>query len=182
MLPWRSIRLQSPVATRKLHKVTGLVVHRQGQFGLNRGDWVNGDRNGTAFHHGLDVIGWIGESGVNPLDDQTVCCSPLHAVVDFVGPDEHEQPSIVLRHSSIRSKRIRFSFFGDLEEIYVKERQEIPENTPLGRPSLFRNKTRFFHFAIGYELSHQERSWDSFVNPCSSLDGKIAVRGRMPLS
>jgi hypothetical protein len=179
-LPWRALKLQSPVTTMKPGKVTGIIIHKQGQFGLNRGDWVNGDRSGKAFHRGLDVIGWIGEDGLNPLDKRTVCCSPLHAIVLFVGPDQHGHPSVVLRHSSPRAERIRFSFFGDLEEVYVKEGQEIAVNTSLGLPCRFRGKYRFFHFGIGYEISRNGKSLDSYVNPRSSLEVKVAVQGRMP--
>ena len=161
--------------------VAGIVVHQRGQFGWNRGDWVNGGSRERSFHFGLDVIGWISESGeCLPLSKQIVCCSPLEGVATFVEPDEHNHLSVILRHSSARAGRRRFSFFGDLEDVRIRKGQSVSAGSPLGRPMKLREDYRFFHFGIGYEIEGREQWNRIYINPGFSIDGNIEVRGRIP--
>src|SRR5215471_11991403 len=180
LLPWRAIGPHLPVATVPDNKVTGIVVHRQGRFGWNKGNWVDGDPEGEAVHYGLDIIGWVGNSKLHVLDQQSVCCSPLQGVVAWVGPDEHGHPSINLRHSSRVAERRRFSFFGDLEEVFVKAGQSISVGTPLGRPCRFRGKCRFFHYGMGYEVRQNGKWQDVFIDPGPSLPGTLVVQRELP--
>jgi len=180
-LPWRALRWQLPVACMGQHAVAGIVVHEKGQYGWNRGDWVNGGSRERSFHYGLDVIGWISDSGVSlPLSKQIVCCSPLEGIVTFVGPDEHNHLAVVLRHSSARAGRRRFSFFGDLEELYIKEGQKVIAGSKLGRPSTLREDYHFFHFGIGYETEGKVEWNKTYINPSFSIGGEIQIRRRIP--
>jgi hypothetical protein len=180
LLPWRALTPHLPVATLPKNKVTGLVVHRQGRFGWNKGNWVDGDPDGYSVHYGLDIIGWIGNSELHLLDKQSVCCSPLQGVVAWVGPDEHGQPSINLRHSSRLARRRRFSFFGDLEEVYVEAGQSVCSGTPIGRPHRLRERCRFFHFGVGYEVRRNGKWHDVFIDPGPVLNGPIVVQRDLP--
>jgi hypothetical protein len=181
LLPWGALHPQLPLATSGNGKVKGLVVHRQGQYGYNSGNWVDGDPEGTAFHYGLDVIGWLGEKGkAFSLDDRVVCCCPLEGVVYWIGKDEHGDQSIIIHHSPTHARRRRFSFFGDLEEVFVKKGQKIAANTPVGRPCKIFGEKRFFHFAMGYEVRVNGKRRDYFVNPGASLPGKVVARATMP--
>lgn len=73
-----------------------------------------------------------------------------------------------------------FHRFGDLEEVYVKKGQRILANIPVGRPSRIFGTTRFFHFAMGYEVRVDGKWRDYFVNPGASLPGRIVARAAMP--
>lgn len=180
-LSWGALHPQLPIANTRRIPVKGLVVHRQGQYGWNNGNWINGDPEGTAFHYGLDIIGWLGENGkIFSLDDRAICCCPLEGVVHWIGKDEHGDQSIIIHHSPVRAKRRRFSFFGDLEEVYVKKGQRIRANIPVGRPCRIFGATRFFHFAMGYEVRVDGKWRDYFVNPGASLPGRIVARATMP--
>jgi hypothetical protein len=180
-LPWRSLNWRLPVASVKHQNVSGIVVHRQGQYGRNRGDWVSGDRLEEGFHFGLDIIGWIGDSGLSqPLDGRVVCGSPLEGIVEYVEQDEHDHLSVVVTHSSVRAKRVRFSFFGDLEKVYVKKRQKVGAGAPLGRPYELDRRFRFFHFGIGYAVRVKGEWQRYYIDPRPSIDGKIEIRGRVP--
>jgi hypothetical protein len=180
-LPWRAVRWQLPVVSMEEHTVAGIVVHEKGQYGWNRGDWVNGGSRERSFHYGLDVIGWISDSGVSlPLTKQILCCSPLEGVVTFVGPDEHDHLAVVLRHSAARDGRRRFSFFGDLEEVHIKKGQRVRAGSRLGRPSKLREDYRFFHFGIGYETEGKELWNKIYINPGFSIGGKIQIRRKIP--
>ena len=77
LFPWRALNPQLPVATLPENLATGLVVHCQGQYGWNTGNWVDGDPSGEAVHYGLDIIGWVGNTGPHALDEQSICCSTL---------------------------------------------------------------------------------------------------------
>lgn len=180
LLPWRALSSHLPIATVPKNKVTGLVVHRQGRFGWNKGNWVDGDPSGYAVHYGLDIIGWAGDSGLHPLQTEIVCCSPIEGVVAWVGPDEHGYPSINLRHSSRVAQRRRFSFFGDLEELYVKAGETVSAGKPLGRPCLFRKNCRFFHFGMGYEIRRNGKWQDVFIDPGPVIPGRLEVRPTLP--
>lgn len=180
LLPWRALSPKLPVATVPTNNVTGLVVHRQGQYGWNTGNWVNGDPDGEAVHYGLDIIGWVGHSGPHPLDKHSVCCSPLEGVVAWVGADEHGYPSMNLRHSSRVAGRRRFSFFGDLDEVYVKAGQSVSAGTLLGRPAPFREGCRFFHFGMGYEVRRNGKWQDVFIDPGAAMKAAIVVRSALP--
>jgi hypothetical protein len=181
LLPWGALQPQLPLATTSNGKVEGLVVHRQGQYGWNSGNWVNGDKDGTAFHYGLDIIGWLGDGGkCYGLDDDVVCCCPLEGVVHWIGKDEHGDQSVIIHHSPTRAKRRRFSFFGDLEEVFVKTGQRIGANFPVGRPCKIFGESRFFHFAMGYEVRVDGKWRDYFVNPGRSLPGRVVARGLKP--
>ena len=180
LLPWRALSPHLPLATLPKNKVTGLVVHRQGQFGWNKGNWVDGDPEGYAVHYGLDVIGWVGNSELHLLDKQAICCSPLQGVVVWIGPDEHGQPSIILRHSPRDAERRRFSFFGDLEDVYVKAGESVSTGSFLGRPYPLGKKWRFFHFAIGYEVRLKGKWQDVFIDPGPPLGGTIVVQRELP--
>ena len=180
-MPWRALRWQLPVANEEPQVVAGIVVHQRGQFGWNRGDWVNGGSRERSFHFGLDVIGWISGSGeCLPLSKQIVCCSPLEGVATFVEPDEHKHLSVILRHSSARAGRRRFSFFGDLEDVRIRKGQGVSAGSPLGRPMKLHEDYRFFHFGIGYEIEGREQWNRIYINPGFSIDGNIEVRGRIP--
>lgn len=180
-LPWGALRPQLPVANIRRGAVKGLVVHRQGQYGWNSGNWVNGDPAGTAFHYGLDIIGWLGANGkIFSLNDHVICCCPLEGVVYWIGKDEHGDQSIIIHHSPVRAERRRFSFFGDLEEVYVKKGQRIAAGVPVGRPCRIFGASCFFHFAIGYEVRVDGKRRDYFVNPGRSLPGRIIARATMP--
>ena len=176
-LPWRSLGWHLPLASLDERKAIGLVVHRRGQFGWSQGDWVSGSRGERSFHFGLDIIGWIAESGQSlPLSRDIVCCSPLEGVATIVEPDEHNHRSVVIRHSSASARRRRFSFFGDLEEIRVKKGQKVAAGAPLGRPCLLRNRGhRFFHFGMGYELEGKTEWHRLYINPRFSIEGAIEV-------
>lgn len=180
LLPWRALSSHLPIATVPENKVTGLVVHRQGRYGWNKGNWVDGDPSGYAVHYGLDIIGWAGDSGLHPLQTEIVCCSPIEGVVAWVGPDEHGYPSINLRHSSRVAQRRRFSFFGDLEELYVKAGETVSAGKPLGRPCLFRKNCRFFHFGMGYEIRRNGKWQDVFIDPGPVIPGRLEVRPTLP--
>lgn len=179
-LPWRALGPGLPVATTGKIAVAGIVVHRQGRFGWNRGNWVDGDPSGYAVHYGLDIIGWLGDSRLHQLDKKSICCSPLDGVVAWVGLDEHGYPSINLRHSSRLSQRRRFSFFGDLEEVYVKAGQYLSAGTPLGVPCPFRKQARFFHYGLGYEVRQSKKWRDVFIDPTPSLPGIVVFRPQLP--
>lgn len=180
LLPWRDLTPRLPLATVPKNRVKGLVVHRQGQYGWNTGNWVTGEAEGEAVHYGLDIIGWLGGSGPHSLDQNSICCSPLEGVVAWVGPDEHGYPSINLRHSSRVAGRRRFSFFGDLAEVYVRVGQSVSAGTPLGRPAPFREGCRFFHFALGYEVRRNGKWLDVFIDPGPCLRRPIVVRPALP--
>lgn len=180
LLPWRALSPHLPIATVPKNKVAGIVVHRQGQYGWNKGNWVDGDPSGYAVHYGLDIIGWAGDSGLYPLQTEIVCCSPIEAVVAWAGPDEHGHPSINLRHSSRVAQRRRFSFFGDLEELFVKAGETVSASQPLGRPCLFRKRCRFFHFGMGYEIRRNGKWQDVFIDPGPVIPGRIEVRPTLP--
>ena len=180
LTPWRALQPCLPIATLLRNRVTGLVVHRQGRFGWNRGNWVNGDPDGYAVHYGLDIIGWVGGSQPHFLDKRVVCCSPLAGVIAWVGADEHGYPSINLRHSSRVADRRRFSFFGDLEEVYVKAGQDVSAGTPLGRPTPFRRNCRFFHFGMGYEVRPNGKWQDVFIDPAPPMRARIVVQSDLP--
>lgn len=180
LLPWRALGVHLPVATVPRNKVTGIVVHRQGQYGWNQGNWVDGDPSGYAVHYGLDVIGWADGPEVHLLRTKIVCCSPIEGVVAWVGPDEHGNPSINLRHSPRTADRRRFSFFGDLEEVFVEAGQSVSAGEALGRPCLFRKSCRFFHFGMGYEIRRNGKWQDVFINPGSLMPGTIEIRPRLP--
>ena len=180
LLPWRALNPQLPVATTSKHPVTGIVVHRQGRFGWTKGDWVNGSPDGYAVHYGLDIIGWTSDSDLHFLDKESICCSPLPGLVAWVGPDEHGYPSINLWHSSRVAERRRFSFFGDLEKVYVKAGQRVGAGTALGRPAPLRGKCRFFHFGIGYEVRRNGKWHDVFIDPSPLLPGAIVVQRELP--
>lgn len=179
-LPWRALNPQLPVANSLQKPVTGIVVHPQGRYGWNRGNWVDDDPEGYAVHYGLDIIGWLGSSGSRPLDKHSICCSPAQGIVAWTGPDEHGFASIIVRHSARSMDRRRFSFFGDLEEVFVKKGQEVERGTPLGPPLHLRRKGRFFHFSLGYEIRRNGRWQDVFIDPGFSLNGKIVVRRPFP--
>lgn len=180
LLPWRALGARLPVTTSGRREVTGLVVHRQGRYGWNKGNWVNGDPSGWAVHYGLDIIGWLSNSELHRLDGKSICCSPLEGVVAWVGPDEHGQLSINLRHSSRSAERRRFSFFGDLQKVFVKAGQTVSAGTPLGLPNPFRQGYRFFHFGMGYEIRQNGKWRDIFINPGSLVPGNIVVRPELP--
>ena len=186
LLPWRALGAVLPLATLPKNKATGLVVHRQGQYGWSKGNWVTGDPEGDAVHYGLDVIGWVSTAErssaaeAHLLDQHTICCSPLAGLIAWVGPDEHGYPSINLWHSSRQAERRRFSFFGDLEEVYVKAGQSVAAGTPLGRPAPLRKNCRFFHFGMGYEIRRNGRWQDVYINPGPVLPGKIVVKNELP--
>lgn len=180
LVPWRALDARLPVSTLPKNKATGLVVHRQGQYGWNKGNWVDGDPNGYAVHYGLDIIGWAGASGLYPLQTDIVCCSSIEGVVAWVGPDEHGNPSINLRHSPRTADRRRFSFFGDLEVVFVKAGQSVSAGEPLGRPCLFHKKCRFFHFGMGYEIRRNGKWQDVFIDPGRVIPGHIEVRPTLP--
>lgn len=177
---WRALGPCLPLATMPRNRVTGIVVHRQGQYGLNSGNWVTGEPDGESNHFGWDVIGWVGGSSLHFLDDRIVCCSPMDGLVAWVGADEHGQPSMNLRHSPRNAERRRFSFFGDLDDVYVKAGQRIRTGTPLGRPGVFKQRCRFFHFGMGYEVRRNGKWHDVFINPGPAINAKIAVRPRLP--
>lgn len=180
LLPWRALGCHLPVATTDKRQVTGLVVHRQGRYGWNQGNWVDGDPSGWAVHYGLDVIGWLNKSEPHRLDGKSICCSPADGVVAWVGADEHGQASMNLRHSSRTAERRRFSFFGDLQDVYVKAGQRVSAGTPLGRPNPFRQGWRFFHFGMGYEIRRGGKWQDVFINPGPLLPGNIITRRELP--
>ena len=182
LLPWRALRPFLPLATLSGPKVTGLVVHRQGQYGKNQGNWVTGDPAGETSHFGLDIIGWIGNSRAHVLNPSVVCCSPIDGLVAWTGKDEHGYPSINMLHSSRKAERRRFSFFGDLEEVYVRAGQLVTAGAPLGRPAIFRRNCRFFHFGMGYEIRRDGKWHDIFINPDPTLKTKIIVRSNLPWS
>jgi hypothetical protein len=182
LLPWRTLKPCLPLATVSGATVAGLVVHRQGQYGENQGNWVDGDPTGYATHFGLDIIGWLANSEphVHILDKQIVCCSPLDGVIAWTGADEHGSPSINMLHSSRTAKRRRFSFFGDLEEVYVRAGQRVSAGTPLGRPCVFKRRCRFFHFGMGYEIRRNGKWCDIFIDPGPALKARIVVRPNLP--
>src|SRR5215469_12063481 len=84
LLPWGALSPCLPVATVRKTPVTGIVVHRQGRYGWNKGNWVEDDPEGHAVHYGLDIIGWVGNSEPHLFDNQSICCSPLAGVVAWV--------------------------------------------------------------------------------------------------
>lgn len=180
LLPWRRLSPLLPIATVPNNQVTGLVVHRQGRYGWNTGNWVDDDPEGEAVHYGLDIIGWVGTSGLHLLDRHIICCSPVEGVVAWVGADEHGYPSMNLRHSSRVAARRRFTFFGDLEEVFVEAGQRISAGTPLGRPAPFRKGGRFFHFGMGYEVRRNGKWQDVFIDPGPCLRSPIVVRPDLP--
>jgi hypothetical protein len=176
-LPWRALSWHLPIIGVHGDVVTGIVVHEQGQYGWNVGDWVAGEGRQRDYHFGLDIVGWLGDSErSHPLDKRVVCGSPLRGIVDYVQPDEHDHLSVVIRHSSVRAARRRFSFFGDLEEVHVKKGQEVDAGSSLGRPCRLRGTHRFFHFGIGYEVALRGQWRRFYVNPAPSIDGQIEVR------
>jgi hypothetical protein len=180
-LPWRALRWRLPLQSVDGHAVVGIVVHRNGQYGWSHEDWVNGRRGELAFHYGLDVIGWIADSGSSlPLNKGIVCCSPLEGVATCVEPDEHKHLSVVLRHSSAHRGRRRFSFFGDLEDVYIKKGHKVIAGASIGRPCLLWKNHRFFHFGIGYEIEEKPEWNRIYINPTFSIDGRIEIRGRIP--
>ena len=180
-LSWRALNWRLPVRSVNGSGVTGLVVHRDGQYGWSNRDWVSGAPAERDFHFGLDVIGWITDSGATlPLDNRIVCCSPLEGTTSFVGPDEHGHMAVVLRHSPDDVVRRRFSFIGDLEEVYVERGEQVPAGLPLGRPYVFRKNYRFFHFGIGYEIAGTEKRRRVYINPAFSIDGRLEIRERIP--
>lgn len=180
MLPWRALSVHLPLGTTRKSQMTGIVVHRQGRYGWNKGNWVDGDPEGWAVHYGLDIIGWVNNSALHLLDKHSICCSPLAGVVAWTGLDEHGYPSINMRHSSRTAERRRFSFFGDLDEVYVKAGQRVQVGTPLGRPAPFRRNCRFFHFGMGYEVRRNGKWRDVFIDPSPLLPGAIVVRRELP--
>lgn len=180
LLPWRALKPCLPLAHVSGTRVAGLVVHRQGRYGENQGNWVDGDPSGYATHFGLDIIGWLANSEPHVLDKQIVCCSPFDGVVTWTGADEHGCPSINLLHSSRTAKRRRFSFFGDLEEVYIRAGQRVTSGTPLGRPGVFKQKWRFFHFGMGYEIRRNGKWHDIFIDPGPTLKARIVVRTNLP--
>lgn len=178
--PWRALNPLLPIGNRRGPAVTGIVVHSQGRFGRNKGNWVAGDSQGHARHFGLDIIGWMGDDGPHPLETLTVCRSPIDGVVAWVGADEHGHTSINMRHSPRNAERRRFSFFGDLERVYVKTGQRVSAGTWLGMPCLFRKGCRFFHFAMGYEVKRNGKWHDIFIDPGAALRAKIMLRPELP--
>jgi hypothetical protein len=109
-----------------------------------------------------------------------VCLSVVEGVVGRVESYEHSLLSVLLRHSSARAGRRRFSFFGDLEEVHIKKGRKVAAGASLGRPCLLRKNYRFFHFGIGYEIEGKEEWNRVYINPGFSIDGRIEVRGRIP--
>ena len=140
-------------------------MHREGQFGWATGDWVNEKDGGRDFHYGWDVVGWIGASRRGRLlDDELRCRPPLEGVVQHVGKDEHNELCVVVRHSPATARLRRFTFFGDLEQVYVKPGQKVSTRTALGLPLRFK-RHRFFHFAMGYEVYSGGKRDDIYVDP-----------------
>lgn len=180
LLPWRALSPHLPLTTARKSRVTGIVVHKQGRYGWTKGNWVDGDPDGWAVHYGLDIIGWVSDCDLQLLNEQSICCSPLPGVIAWTGPDEHGYPSINLRHSPRNAERRRFSFFGDLEEVFVKAGDRVTAGTPLGRPAPFRKNCRFFHFGVGYEVRRNGQWQDVFINPCPFMPGRIVVRPELP--
>ncbi|TAL12604.1 MAG: hypothetical protein EPO02_01010 [Nitrospirae bacterium] len=152
------------------------MVHKDGQYGWHAFDWVTRQKALKEIHKGIDVIGWIQKDGRRRLlDNTTLCCVPLPGIVDWVGLDEDGAPSVVIRHSSRSSARIRFSFFGDLSKILVRKGQRLAALEAVGKPSRRQTASRFFHFGLGYEIPNGTRRVDRFVNPNSCLRGEISV-------
>ncbi len=178
-LPWRAVRLELPIAYSDDIPICGVVVHQNGKFGWNRGDWVKRRGRKWHYHWGLDVVGSVMElQRLHRLDDRIVCVSPQFGIVDEVGLDQHDHICVVLSHSASDSGRRRFSFFGDLEEAKVSRGQWLRPGQTLGTPMKLAEGNRFFHFGVGYEVGLKDSEYDVYVNAQSFLNGQVVFRGQ----
>ncbi len=177
-LPWRAVRLELPIADVDI-PICGVVVHQDGRFGWNRGDWVARRGRKWNYHRGLDIVGSVTElHGIHRLDDRIICVSPQLGIVEEVGRDQHDHVCVVLLHSVSDLARRRFSFFGDLEEAKVSRGQLLHPGQTLGTPMKLAEGNRFFHFGVGYELGSKEAKHDIYVNAQSFLNGQVVFRGQ----
>jgi murein DD-endopeptidase MepM/ murein hydrolase activator NlpD len=132
-VPWRRLEVGFPI--RPEHgTIAKIVAHPRGTYGWQNGDWVSNRPFGDKFHKGVDLVGWMDTKGNEHSLAKTLCLAPFDGVVEFVGSDEDEQPSIVIRHSSRGETRFRISFFGDLSALLVKDGARVVKGQPVGHP------------------------------------------------
>jgi len=177
-VPWKRLEVGFPLQHER-GEIARIVAHRRGTFGWQYGDWVSKRPFGRQFHKGVDLVGWIDPKGKEHSLKGTLCLAAFDGLVDYIGDDEDEQPSVVLRHSSIGEMRYRISFFGDLSELFVKKAgQRVKRGQPIGRPGRAPNGRHFTHFSIGYRpVEGVLRKDDYFVDPFSLIPGaKSAIR------
>jgi hypothetical protein len=171
-VPWRRLEVGFPLQHAR-GEIARIVAHRRGTFGWQYGDWVSKRPFGRQFRQVVDRVGLMNpKRKENPLKD-TLCLAAFDGLVDYIGDDEDEQPSVGLRHSSIGKMRYRISFFGDLSELFVKKPgQRVKRGQPIGRPGRAPNGRHFTHFSIGYRpVEGVLRKEDYFVDPFSLIPG-----------
>jgi hypothetical protein len=177
-VPWSKLAVGLPIRPER-GEIAKVVAHAKGTYGWQYGDWVSHRAFGHKFHKGIDVVGWMDPRGKEHSLKKTLCLAPFDGLVEFVGSDEDEQPSIVLRHSTRGETRFRISFFGDLSEVAVEDGARVKRGDIVGRPGRTPSGRPFTHFGIGYRPipGTQFRKEDYFVDPFRLFPGaKSAIK------